>query len=219
MKRINNDPNEKLVFEPKSGLMYEAAMCINHGLELPKDKFLWSMGIYTDGFLETKNGRKIEVARRKLGSYQIHLAATPEYTETKKEPILLFPDSEINEEVTVPENFFLPYFNCHGFTFADSEYWINPMCFERDLNGNISSKAENIRILLEDEYYQVTSEKKWDVAILLNFNNEIVHSVKRENHIIFSKYDGYQLEKYNRIEDVEIQRYGNGNFKFFKNLT
>lgn len=217
MKRINNDSNEKLMFEPKSGLMYETSVCINHGLNLPEDKFLWSMGLYTDGFLETNKGHKIEAARRKLGSYQIHLGTTSEYTGISKEPICVFPDIELNPEIDIPKNFFLPYFNCHGHTFAENEFWINPMCYQMN-NGNIISISENIRILLEDEFIEVDIQENWSVAILLNSNNDITHSVKRENGVLSSKYDGYKLEFYDHISQVETNRYNGGIFKFYRNL-
>jgi len=216
MKRKKSDSDKKLKFKPRSGLMYEAAECVNHGLELHENKLLWSMGLYTIGYLKTDKGRKIEAARRKSGSYQIHLGSSQDYEGKNKEPISIYPDTEPNDEITIPDNFFQPYFNCHGLTFADSEYWINPVVFERMPNGSLRVVSENIKILLEDEYVEVNSNDIWTVAVLFNSNNEIVHSVKREKDRIFCKYDGYQLEKYKTIEEVEIDRYNGGNFKFYK---
>lgn len=210
--------NNKLKFKPKSGLMYEATVCVNHGLELQKNKFLWSMGLYTNGYLKTNKGRKIEAARRKSGSYQIHLGSSPEYRGKSKEPICVYPNVELNKEISVPNKFFQPYFNCHGLTFADSEYWINPFVGELMPDGSTKVISDNIKLLLEDEYVQVNDKDDWEVAVLFDFDNKIVHSVKREKEVIYCKYDGYQLEKYNNIEKVDIERYGGGEFKFYKCL-
>lgn len=216
MKRVNDDPVGELLFEAIGGTMYDSSVAINHGLKLPPNKFLFSTGVYINGYLQTDKGRRIEGALRKAGSFMIHLCADTPYTGASKEPIRLFPNPEINDEVNVPNDFFLPYYNCHGCTFADSQYWINPMRFNIDDSGRITPVSENIKILLEDEYVEVDSGESWNAAILINRNNEIIHAVKQRNGQVFSKYDGYQLEVYEDIEQVDISRYGNGNFKFYK---
>jgi hypothetical protein len=218
MKRIGDNPKGKLVFQAVSGTMIENSFMINHGLKLPRNKFLHSMGLFTNGFIETNKGRKIEVQRRKIESYQIHLNSDIPYVGESKEPIRIFPDIESNSEIVIPDNFFLPFFNCHGCTFAQNEFWINSMVFSRNNLRQIIPLTENIRFILEDEYVKVNSVDDWSIAILLDSNQDITHSVKREKGIIYCKYDGYQLERYNNVDQIDIARYGNGEFEFYKNV-
>ena len=56
--------------------------------------------------------------------------------------------------------------NCHGFTFADSLYWIN--------NGEVQT------ILEGDGYRRVATPSPRDVAIYRDSNNKIVHSGRVE---------------------------------------
>jgi len=71
--------------------------------------------------------------------------------------------------------------------------------------------------LLKDEYEQVEAEENWTVAVYFNSESKIVHSVKRENGIIYNKFDGYQLIKCNSLSELDLTRYGTGNFNFYIN--
>lgn len=216
MQKVNLNGEMKLRFEPRSGTQFEASNAVNHGIPLPAGKFLFSTGLFIIGELFTDRGRRVEVAQRKLSSYKMHLCADTNYDGNSKEPICIYPEIEANNEIDIPPNFFLPSYNCHGHVFADKQYWINPMIFNRNSSGQIVPVAENIRLILQDEYEEVAEEDNWDIGILVNASNFIVHAVKRNANQIESKYDGYQLSLYDNLDEVDIDRYGPGHFEFFK---
>lgn len=198
-----NRVDGKLTFEPIYGTCFGPPNLRNHGLQVPEAKFLHCLGVYIEGHLETDRGRRIEAALRKTGSYSIYLCSEPWYQGESKKPIRLFPDPEPTTEISFPENYFLPYFNCHGYTFGDGEFWINPVSYKRDTQqpgcyvknpqGERVIETHSIEVILEDEYLEVAENDGWDVAVLSNQVDGIVHSVKRENGIVLSKYDSYNL--------------------------
>lgn len=217
MRRENDNPNASLIFRPIGGPITMDAKMENHGIELPAGKWIHILGLFTLGYLETDSGNNIEVARRVPGSTLIHLVTQDAAMNIQSLPVRLYPDPEETDLIEIPENCFNPLYNCHGLTFGDSEYWINPLASRID-NGRMVLDRPNIRTLLDDEYKQVEETENWDIAVLLNENNDIVHSVKRIGDDILSKYDDYQLKTHTTIEDVEDERYGIGHYEYYRIL-
>ena len=216
MKRINNSPTEKLIFVPKSGLMISNDRVESHGLTIPNNKIIVQFGQFILGDLETDAGRKIEVMKRLPESYSIHLILPIARNIAATMPIRLFPNSEITTGVIVPNNYFLPYYNCHGCCFGEGEYYINPLACSMDNQGRMQLNKPNLEILLHDEYEIVEEKDNWDIGIFKNSANEILHSVKRQNGKVISKYDLFHEESHNDISQVDIARYGNGIFHYYK---
>ncbi len=187
----------------------------SHGLEVPPGKIIVQFGQFVLGDLETDSGRKIEAMKRLPESYSIYLILPAAGNVQTSMPIRLFPNPEITTEIIVPNNFFLPYYNCHGCCFGDREYYINPLACSIDQQGRMLLNKPNLEILLADEYDAVAENDDWDIGVLKNSANEIIHSVKRINGQIVSKYDLFQEESYQDINCVDINRYGNGTFSYY----
>lgn len=207
MKRIDNGINASLHFEPFPEPGFECTWLLNHGLELPKGKQLYSQGIFTNGFLETNGGAKIQAAKRKSDSYLIHLVTACDYDGPSLEPIRLLPNAEPQNEVDIPNDFFRPLFNCHGCTFGDSEYWINPVKDDRDRDGKIVPSGDNVNLILNDEYEVVDKDECWDVAVFYDAQSNIVHSVRRKDGLILCKYDQYQLMRLKTLDEMDFNKY------------
>lgn len=215
MKTIDDKPNSPLKFSPFGQPMNITAQCVNHGLILPTGKVVLERGLFILGHLLTDKGRKIEAALRIPDTFDYHSCAIDASMVNYFKPIRLFPNPEINDEVQVPDNLFNPYYNCHGYSFANSEYWINPLASKME-NGRMVSAFPNVDIILEDEYTKEDSQAEWDVAVFRNSKNEILHSVRKEGGKINSKYDAYRNISFDRIEDVDTKVYGTGTFYFYK---
>jgi hypothetical protein len=215
MKTINDNPNSPLKFSPFGQPMTICGECVNHGLNLPTGKVVLERGLFILGHLWTDKGKKIEAALRIPNTFDYHSCAIDASKVDYFKPIRLFPNPEANSEVNIPDNLFSPYYNCHGLSFANSEYWINPVASKME-NGRMVPSIPNVEIILEDEFIKVDSQSDWDVAVLRNTKNEILHSVRKEGGKINSKYDAYRKISFDRIEDVDISVYGKGTFYFYK---
>ncbi|MBI2281727.1 MAG: hypothetical protein HYU68_13715 [Bacteroidetes bacterium] len=218
MKTIDNNPNSPLKFSAFGQPMTILGECVNHGLILPKGKIVLERGLFILGHLETDKGRKIEAALRIPETFDYHSCAIDASKVDYFKPIRLFPNPEINGEVVVSNDLFNPYYNCHGQSFGKSEYWINPLA-SKIVNNRMASAFPNVDIILEDEFMNVDSKSDWDVAVLRNNKNDILHSIHKENGRIYSKYDAYRKISFDKIEDVDISVYGNGIFKFYKKIN
>jgi len=217
MKRLRDDINAPLIFTPFGGPMNICAEMVNHGLELPEGKTLLEMGLFTLGHLETNGGNKVEVAKRKQGSFYVHVVARNADGTLDSLPIMIYPNNESN--IKISADYFNSYFNCHGLVFSDCEYWINPLASSLNPgNGQMIPNRPNISMLLEDEYERVEEQEQWDCGMLVNRAGVIVHSIKKENDIILSKYDGYQLLEHRSIEEIDDDRYGNAEYEFYRRV-
>lgn len=209
--------NGSLQFEPFGVTNNTAGSVINHGLNLPNQGAILEMGVFTNGYLRTNAGRNVEAQRRKIDSFSYHLCYFDAGAVADPEPIRLYPNPEPNN-LNIPDNLFLPAYNCHGFAFGDSHYWINPIATV-PINGANPVFNRNIEVILEDEFGQVGEEEGWDVAIFTHDNGHIAHSLKRDNGIVYSKFDNYQLVNYNSFENVDMARYSPGEFLFYRCLA
>jgi hypothetical protein len=217
MKTTDNNPNSPLKFSAFGQPMSMLGECINHGLILPTGKVVLERGLFILGHLETDKGRSVEAALRIPETFDYHSCAIDASMANYFKPIRLFPNPEKNGEVSVPDDLFNPYYNCHGQSFGNSEYWINPMA-SKMVNGRMESTFPNVDIILEDEFTKVESQSDWSVAIFRNNKNEILHSVHKENGRIISKYDAYRRLSFDIIEDVDVSVYGNGTFDFYERI-
>jgi hypothetical protein len=218
MKRIDNKPNSPLKFSAFGQPMDMCGQCVNHGLNLPNGKVVLERGLFILGHLETDKGRKIEAALRIQDTFDYHSCAIDAKNMGNYKPIRLFPNPEINNEVVVPNDLFNPYYNCHGYSFANSEYWINPLA-SKMVDHKMILAFPNLDILLEDEFTKVDSKHDWEVAIFRNNKNEILHSVGKENGKIVSKYDAYKKISFENIDEVDVSVYGEGSFDFYKRIN
>jgi hypothetical protein len=217
MKTTDNNPNSPLKFFAFGQPMGMLGECVNHGLTLPTGKVVLERGLFILGHLETDKGRKIEAALRIPETFDYHSCAIDASKVKYFKPIRLFPNPETNSEVVIPYDLFNPYYNCHGQSFGNSEYWINPMA-SKMVNGRMESAFPNVDIILDDEFTKVDSQSNWNVAVFRNNKNEILHSVQKQNGRITSKYDAYRKLSFDKMEDVDVSVYGAGTFIFYKRI-
>jgi hypothetical protein len=137
VKRLNDTPFGELIFQVRGGPMNVSNECINHGLQLPGGKTLLETGLFVLGHLISNKGNNIEVAYRKRGSFAVHLVAYDAAKVVNPIPIRVYPNFESTDEISEPIDLFIPYYNCHGCTFGDRHYWINPEASSIDKNGKM----------------------------------------------------------------------------------
>jgi hypothetical protein len=218
MKTIDNKKGSQLKFSAFGPHLFINNTCINHGLNLPEGKYILERGIFILGHLETNKGNLIEAHLRFPATFDYHVCSCVDGDlVSNNKPIRLFPNAEKNAELIAPSDLFNPWYNCHGLTFANSEYWVNPKACKLE-NGKMVMAHSNVDLILDDEFEEVESHSDWDVAVFRDRNNEISHSVRRENNKIISKYDGYRRITFDKIEDVDVSMYGVGVFHFYKSL-
>lgn len=204
-----------LVPSPNNNL-YHASIVEKHSLIIPDTSYIQQLGLSTKVIAHTDKGNKIEILKFHLNTISFYLI------DNNKAPIQLFPNNELcserSDKIGLKPNSFIPLYNCHGCTFLDGEFWINPYIFENDASGrNVNKK--NIEILLDDEYTKVNENEIWDIAVFKNNNNNIVHSIRIKEGKIISKYDLFYESTHNLINEIELERYGgveNVNIDYFK---
>src|SRR5689334_4671932 len=110
--------NEELEFRPLAGERY-----------LPG--FLQVMTVYDVGFLETDRGYRVRALRPKFETARINLLSQ------QKGLVKSFPSFEgAVLELRLPPRDIVPGYNCHGFTFGNSDYWINDHQIDALLEGD-----------------------------------------------------------------------------------
>jgi hypothetical protein len=78
--------------------------------------------------------------------------------------------------------------NCHGYTFADGEYWMQP------------SEVENV--LKGDNYKPVDIPQEGDVVVYWDKKGEAVHSAK----VVVVDQSGVQVDGISGIRDTDVRR-------------
>jgi len=136
------DSNGEFVIEPYGGPMQMCSECINHGIGIPSNKTFLEIGLYTNAYIFTEKGNKIEVAIRKMDSFHVPLVSRNANTYPDSLPIRVFPECEESTQKLIPNNFFNPYYNCHGCTLVNDTFWINPYKDNVNQEGQIISDAK-----------------------------------------------------------------------------
>lgn len=96
-----------------------------------------------------------------------------------------------------------PASNCHGWVFADGQFWIS----EEDVD----------RILLENGYQQVSSPRKGDVIIYRYVDGHPIHSgVVRvaDDDLILIESKWAHLGRF--LHTPDDSAYGEGNFTYYR---
>lgn len=213
MKKLGN---EILISKQRNNL-YHVARIINHSLRIADTSYIQQLALSTEAIVKTDKNNNIEILNFHSNTISFYLI------DPFKAPIQLFPNNELSTERSVEiglnTNSFIPLYNCHGCTFAESQCWINPYIFEKNAFGQIINR-KNIEVILDDEYIKVNKDEIWDIAVFRKkIDNSIVHSVRKKEGKIISKYDIFYESSHNSIDEIEFNRYGgieNLDIYFFK---
>ena len=200
--------------------LYYADKIINHSLKIAEKSYIQRLALSTEAIVKTDKNNNIEILNFHSNTISFYLI------DLFKAPIQLFPNNELSTEGSVEiglkTNSFIPLYNCHGCTFAEGKCWINPYIFEKDAFGQIIKRKKNIEVILDDEYIKVNKDEIWDIAVFRKkIDNSIVHSVRKKEGKIISKYDFFYESSHNSIDEIEFKRYGgieNLDIYYFKEI-
>jgi hypothetical protein len=161
-------------------------------------------GIQVVFLLRTDNNTEIEARKLKENSLVISLF---ERLHNGEDGNLIARYSDFASglrELKISADEIDPSFNCHGFCFADSEYWIQPDQVEKILQG--------------DNYREALDNDKASVVIFCK-EGKPVHSAIRywsdANHTYANKSGVRKVEKVFRLEDAYRENEPYDTLKFY----
>jgi hypothetical protein len=112
---------------------------------------------YTVGYLFTDAGTRVKgmLARPETLSFSL-------FSADRSCQIRAFePSDEAAKQLDIADGEIVPFFNCHGFTFTESNYWIND---------------DQVNLILAGDSYVPATESDGQVVVFTR-NGSIVHSV------------------------------------------
>jgi hypothetical protein len=148
--------NERLEFKPGSNVSFPAG-------------HIQLTTLYDVGFLTTDSGSCVRVMRPRLDTIRVGLLS-PDHNNL----IILFDSfQDALSKLAIRRDDIVPGYNCHGFTFGGSRYWIND---------------DQIDKILADDGYTPTDEPDAQILVFRQ-HGKIVHSalVDRSQGIFIGK--------------------------------
>lgn len=139
------------IFEQREWLDYDP----DGNARFPKFK-LRLRTIYTVGYLFTGAGTSVRgmLAHPETLSFSLFSA------DGSREICAFRSLDDGTEQLVIGDGEIVPFFNCHGFTFTDSKYWIN---------------NDQVHLILEGDSYVSATESDGQIVVFTR-NGSIVHS-------------------------------------------